>query len=520
MPTIPELVNRAVAVYADRVAVIDEDRQLTFAEIGGRISRLANALLGLSSHEGSRVAILMRNRLEYVESDFAIALAGKVKVPMNPRLSDDERTFVLDDSGADILITEQGELDRMRDICLARQISVVCVDDVSASSGLHDYHSLLSASSAKRPTLRLDPERLSQLLYTSGTTGRPKGAMLLDRCRVSATTMSLTDEYLVTPTDGMVHSGPLSHGSASKLLTFFVRGARNIVLPKFEPELFVRAVHQSGGTSSFVVPTMIQMLVDHLSEHPAEPWGLRNLTYGGASISRPTLDAALDCLGPVLTQVYGSCEAPHPVLTLRHRDEADPSVPDPLGVPAGYPSIGVDIRITDAARNDVELDAAGARTGELLVRGPNVMAGYWDKPDATSEAIVDGWYLTGDIVTVDANGRYVIVDRSKDIVISGGLNIYPAEVERVLRELPGVAEVSVVGVSDEKWGEAVTAAVVVSPGATIEVSAVEEWCTDRLAGYKKPRHVVMLDDLPKGSTGKILKREVRALVEKRLTATH
>jgi acyl-CoA synthetase (AMP-forming)/AMP-acid ligase II len=247
--------------------------------------------------------------------------------------------------------------------------------------------------------------------------------------------------------------------------------------------------------------------------------GLQNLTYGGASISRSTLEAALETMGPLLTQVYGSCEAPHPVLALRHRDEADPSVPCELGVPAGYPAIGVDVRVTTSDGKDAEPAEDGSRTGELLVRGPNVMAGYWEKPKETAESIVDGWYKTGDIVTVEPSGRYVIVDRSKDIVISGGLNVYPAEVERVLRELSGVAEVSVVGIPDEKWGELVTVAVVpTSPGA-VDAKAIDTWCSERLAGYKKPRHVILVDDLPKGSTGKILKREVRELVQTRVTGT-
>ena len=507
MPTIPELVRRAVAAHPNRVAIVDGARTSTFADVGARTIRLANALRGLSADEGGRVAILMRNRLEYVEADLAIARAGKVKVPINPKLSDDERTYVLSDSGADILITERSELARLLDNLAGTPITVISAD---GGAGALDYESVLAAASDVEVPVSPDPRRLSQLLYTSGTTGRPKGAMLLDECRVSATTMSLVEEFTVTPSDGMVHAGPLSHGSASKLLTFFVRGGRNIVLPKFEPEVFVRAVQESGGTSSFVVPTMISMLIDYAATHPTgNAWGLRNLTYGGASISRPVLAAALGTLGPILTQVYGSCEAPHPVLALRHREgelgRADEAVP------AGRPAMGVDVRVADNEARDAMPGEDGRITGELLVKGPNVMSGYWGKPEATAESIADGWYRTGDIVRVDTDGTYTLVDRAKDIVITGGLNVYPAEVERVLRQLPGVAEVSVVGLPDDKWGELVTAVIVPAPAATIGQDEVEQWCGDRLAGYKKPRRVVLVDDLPKGSTGKILKREVRDL---------
>jgi acyl-CoA synthetase (AMP-forming)/AMP-acid ligase II len=507
MPTIPELVRRAVAAYPNRVAVVDGARSSTFAEAGVRAIRLANALRGLSGDNGGRVAILMRNRLEYVEADLAIALAGKVKVPINPKLSDDERNYVLSDSGADILITERSELERLLDNLAGSPVTVIAAD---GGTGALDYEETLSAARPTEAPLVPDPRRLSQFLYTSGTTGRPKGAMLLDECRVSATTMSLVEEFAVTPADGMIHAGPLSHGSASKLLTFFVRGARNIVLPKFEPELFVRAVRDSGGTSSFVVPTMIAMLVEYAAAYPTDnAWGLRNLTYGGASISRPGLAAALETLGPILTQVYGSCEAPHPVLALRHR-EGELGRPDGA-VPAGRPAIGVDVRVADRDGHTAEPGEDGLVTGELLVRGPNVMAGYWGKPEATAESVVDGWYRTGDIVTVDGDGVYTLVDRAKDIVITGGLNVYPAEVERVLRELPGVAEVSVVGLPDEKWGELVTAVIVPAAAGTVAAGQVEDWCRQRLASYKLPRRVVLVDDLPKGSTGKILKREVRDL---------
>jgi acyl-CoA synthetase (AMP-forming)/AMP-acid ligase II len=507
MPTIPELVRRAVAAYPDRISVVDGDRTSTFAEVGARTIRLANALRGLSAADGGRVAILMRNRLEYVEADLAIAIAGKVKVPINPKLSDDERDYVLDDSGADILITEKPELPRLLDNLAGKPVKVI---SAGGGAGALDYEETLAAASAIEAPFAPDSRRLSQFLYTSGTTGRPKGAMLLDECRVSATTMSLVEEFAVTPSDGMIHAGPLSHGSASKLLTFFVRGARNIVLPKFEPELFVRAIKENGGTSSFVVPTMIAMLVEYAQKNPPRNgWELRNLTYGGASISRPALAAALETLGPILTQVYGSCEAPHPVLALRHR-EGELGRPDEA-VPAGRPALGVDVRVTGKDGRDTAPGEDGRVTGELLVKGPNVMAGYWGKPEATAESITDGWYRTGDIVTVDTDGVYTLVDRAKDIVITGGLNVYPAEVERVLRQLPGVADVSVVGLPDEKWGELVTAVIVPAPAATVGPDAVEAWCRERLAGYKLPRRVVLVDDLPKGSTGKVLKREVRDL---------
>jgi acyl-CoA synthetase (AMP-forming)/AMP-acid ligase II len=503
--TIPELVRRAGKTFADRVAVVDGPRQATFRDVDARSIRLANAVRGLAPSEGSRVAILMRNRLEYIEADIAIARAGMVKVPINPRLSDDERRYLVEDSGASVLVTEREELDRVAAVLGDTDVVLV---SVGGGTGTVDYDDVLTGASGVEAPIGPDPERLSLLLYTSGTTGRPKGAMLLDRCRMAGTVMMLAEEYPVKPDDGMIHAGPLSHGSGSKVLTFYLHGARNIVMPKFDPEAFVRCVQQDGGTTSFMVPTMIQMLLDlHRETGASGAWGLRNISYGGASISRETMSAALDAFGTILTQVYGSCEAPHPVTVLRHRDEPDPYVSGHQIVPAGRETIGVDIRLVDSEGNDATDDV-----GEMWVRGANVMAGYWNKADATAESLVDGWYRTGDVARRSDDGMLSIVDRSKDIIITGGLNVYPAEVERVLRDLAGVKDVAVVGLPDDRWGEIVAVAIVADPTDDLDQPAVEEWCASRLANYKKPRHVSFVDDLPKGSTGKVIKRGVRDLL--------
>jgi acyl-CoA synthetase (AMP-forming)/AMP-acid ligase II len=482
---------------------VDGARSATFAQVDDRCVRFANALCALAPGEGSRVAILMPNRLEYIEADLAIARAGMVKVPINPRLSDDERSFILEDSGASVIITDSSELERVKDL-VGDNLVVISID---GGIGTHGYSDLLTRSSPIEQPLAVDPERLSLLLYTSGTTGRPKGAMLVDRCRVAGSTMMFAEEYPVSPNDGMIHAGPLSHGSGSKVITYYSRGARNIVLSKFEPESFVAAARDSGGTSTFLVPTMIQMLLDHNGDGAPRTWGLQNISYGGASTSRDTLERAIDGFGKILTQVYGSCEAPHPVTVLRHRDEPDPYLRGREIIPAGRETMGVEVRLVDADGKD-----AADGTGEMWVSGDNVMTGYWNKPEANAESLSDGWYHTGDIARRDDDGMLTIIDRSKDIVITGGLNVYPAEVERVLRELPGVAEVSVVGIPDNRWGEIVGAVIVVETGSSTDEAAVEAWCAERMANYKRPRKVGFTDELPKGSTGKVIKRGVRDLL--------
>jgi acyl-CoA synthetase (AMP-forming)/AMP-acid ligase II len=513
VPTIPELVRRAVAAHSERVAIVDGERQLSFAEVGDRANRLANVFAARSRKDDGAVALLMRNRLEYLEADFAVAIAGKIKVPINPRLSDDERSYILRDSDAGILVTEAAELDRVTAMLDGFDDPPLLVV-VDSTTGTSSYADLLAAASNRPPDVPHSSGQTSgqtsQLLYTSGTTGRPKGAMLSDGNRVAATLAMLAEEFNPGPDDGMIHAGPMSHGSGSKVLSFFTRGARNVVMPRFDPELFARAV-EAGGTSSFMVPTMLHMLVDAFA--PGSFPRLRNVTYGGSGISTGGLRAALQLFGPILTQVYGSCEAPHPVTVLRHRDEDYPDFPEDDSIPAGRAVSTCDYQVVDS-------DGGQADVGELWVRGPNTMAGYWNQPEATAAVLVDGWYHTGDVVRVADNGLLYIVDRIKDMIITGGLNVYPAEVERVLRAHPDVTDVCVLGLPDDRWGELVAAAFVLHPGRTVDLPDLTGWCASRLAGYKTPRRLAVLDTLPTGSTGKVVRSKVREMFQsERLTGT-
>ena len=291
----------------------------------------------------------------------------------------------------------------------------------------------------------------------------------------------------------MVHAGPLSHGSGSKVLMYFTRGARNVLIPKFDPEVFLRAVSEWGATSSFFVPTMIQMLVDHLDTHPL-PQGLRNLSYGGASISRPTLETALDRLGPVLTQVYGSCEAPHPVTVLRHRDEVDPTMPQSELVPMGRPTMASEIRLS--APGEAPPDGAG----ELWIKGRNVMHGYWGKPEATARAC---WSTAGTAPATwcsPARTGYCLPRRpGQGPDHLGGPQRLPgrggagaARAPRGGRGVRGRRGRRPLGRGGGRRHRAATAA----PRWTTR--AIESWCAEHMAGYKKPRRIAIVDDLPEG----------------------
>ncbi len=504
MTSIAELVDRASRRFAARVAVVDGDRRLTFVDVGERSNRLANALLALSPSAGSRVAVLMRNRLEFVEVDFAIAKAGKVKAPINPRLADDERRFILSNCGAEVVITEHLEEERVQALRseLPDLKHLIVVDR-------EGYGDLLSRASAGRPEVEIDPDQPSMILHTSGTTGRPMGATTSQRARVAATVNMLLDEFSAGERDGMLHMAPMSHGSGSKILAYFVRGARNLTLAKFDPEVFLDAVASAGVTSTFVVPTMIRLLLDALERRSYDLSNLRNITYGGAPMPISLAEEALAAFGPVLTQVYGSCEAPHPVTVLSKSDHVDGELAHLSS--AGHPALAVRIRIVD----DEGRDVSTGKPGELWIRGANLMTDYWGDIEATRKVFSDGWYRSGDIAQLAEDGYVSIVGREREMLISGGLNVYPAEVETVLHRHPDISEAAVLGVPDDLWGETVTAVIVTRKGRRASEEDIVRHCKESLADYKKPRRIIFVDSLPKGNTGKVSKQALLEMVKRR-----
>jgi acyl-CoA synthetase (AMP-forming)/AMP-acid ligase II len=504
MNVVAEMISRAARWYGNADAVVDGTRRLSFRDTDLRSNRLANALAALSPGTGQRVALLLGNRLEFVECDFAIAKAGKVRAPISPRLVDREREWILANTGADTLIFEPafaGFAEEVRER-LPDLRHLIVLDE--SFTGAHEYETLLRSASDSPPDIGVALDAPSFILYTSGTTGRPKGATSTVAGRVAATINMFSDEIDARPGDSMAHIGAMAHGSGSKVLAYFMRGARNVTVPKFDPEGFLVLVAQERITSSFVVPTMLAMLVDAAGGEPVSKRILRNVSYGGAPITAPALEAALACFGNVFTQVYGSCEAPHPALVLTRGEHVVDADHRHRLTSVGREVASVRVRLAGPSGDHVPL----GEPGEMWINGPNVMRGYWDNPEATADVFRDGWYKTGDVARQDEQGYYYIVDRSRDMIITGGLNVYPAEIERCIAELPGVREVAVVGIPDEHWGEAVKAFVVARDGAELDDDAIVAHCRMGLAAYKKPRHVEFVDDLPKGSTGKILKREL------------
>ncbi len=508
MLTTQHLVERSLAAFADRVAIIDQNRTMTYRELERRSARIANALVALGASHDRPVAIFLPNDFHFIEIDAACMRAGIARVGISTRLSPDECQFIVNHSGAAVLISTEQLLATLDRGALDGLVTVMLVDSgrVAAQNAIQNYEDVLARAAPDLAAPAVRPEHPAYVLYTSGTTGRPKGATHTHGSRVAAMVNMLANEITATSNAAMVHCAPLTHGSGSKVLTFLALGARNVILPRFDPEQFANVVQAHGGTHSFMVPTMLQMLVDAGKSVRNAVRSMQQISFGGAPITNTAFARALDAFGPILTQVYGTCEAPHPVTVLRPDDYVTAPDPSALAETAGRASLASEIRVVN---DDGEPLPTGGE-GELLVRGEYVMQCYWRDERATAEAFDrDGWYKTGDIAVVDKTGFVRFKDRKRDLIISGGLNIYPSEVERVLAPHPKVREVAVIGYPDDRWGESVMACVVPTDSATVSEQELISWLDGRIAGYKKPRRVVFMSELPKGTTNKVLKRELR-----------
>jgi acyl-CoA synthetase (AMP-forming)/AMP-acid ligase II len=499
-----QLIERALSAYGNRVALIDGERRLTFAELRERSARLANVGLGLGAGPKRPLAILVPNSLEYMEADVAAMRAGIVRVGINPRLAAEEWGYILRDSGAAVLIADAQLLEQLDPGDLEQLEATLVVGGASAPGGKRvlAYEEALREASADLASAEADPDEPSYILYTSGTTGRPKGATHTNGRRIAAAVNMAAAELRLDRDSVMGHVGPLTHGSGSKLLPVFAVGGANVALDRFDVEQFADAVERDGITNTFMVPTMIRRLCESPEPVRAKLARLRQISFGGAPISVAGFEQAIETLGPIFTQVYGSCEAPHPITCLGPDDYLGAKDRARVLESAGRAVWSTDLRVEGEGR-----DRGEGVTGELLVRAPHQMSGYWNNKDATARAVdADGWYQTGDIVSLADDGLITFRDRERDLIISGGYNVYPAEIERVLSEHDAIAEAAVVGFPSEEWGESVLAYVVTEPGAELSGEEATDWVRSRLAGYKKPRRVEFVPELPHGPSGKVDKK--------------
>jgi len=501
--------TRAAERYSGRPAWMDARGAVSFRQAASRVSRLAGALAALGLEPGDRVGLLVANCPEGLESILGPMQAGMAVVPMNARLHPDEHAYMLNDSGARALIYGAdfaAHVDAMRGrVNLVEhfiRIGGDAGDDLA-------YESLLERPAPIAPEPTIEPDDLAWIFYTSGTTGHPKGAMLTHRVLITMAEQFLLDIDPAVPGDVLLHAAPITHGSGLALFHHLARGSASAfpATRSFDPPRIFEAIERYRVTTMFLVPTMINLLLASPERTRYDLSSLKTIFYGGAPMYVEQLTEALRAFGPIFVQIFGQGEAPMTCTSLpksAHVTDGDPVKLRRLAS-AGRAAPAVQVRIVDDDDRPVPPDTMG----EITVRGDLVMKGYWNKPEATAETLRDGWLHTGDIGALDADGYLYITDRKKDMIISGGSNIYPREIEEVICQHPAVFEVSVIGVPDDTWGEAVKALVVTHPGASVTEAEIVEHCARRLGSYKKPKSVELRPALPKNAYGKVLKRELR-----------
>ena len=488
------LLDQAAARHGDRGAVYHGDQQVhTWAALRERALRLAGSLQKFGP--GARIAVASENSPQIVELMFAIWAAECVFVPLNYKLHPREMGPILDDAGAAVVFASAKIGSALSDV------TSVPIETIGAV----EYQERCTSDMAAVPRTT-DPADLAWLFYTSGTTGRSKGAMLSHRNLMAMTLSHLADFDSPDENSSLIHGAPMSHGSGLYVPPYVLRGARQVVPASgaFDPDEFLDLCDLHPRCSAFLAPTMVSRLVQTGRPRPAN---LETIVYGGGPMYVDSLKKALAAFGPIFVQLYGQGEAPMTITGLRRADhvatQADGAgwAPDEVLGSVGYARSGVDVAVLGPGGTP----AAVGEIGEIVCRGDVVMSGYWNNPAATLATLRDGWLHTGDLGSFDDNGLLTLRDRSKDVVISGGSNIYPREIEEVLLEHPGVVEAGVVGAPDEEWGEVVVAFIV--GDATPE--DLDKLLLQRIARFKRPKRYAFVDELPKNSYGKVLKRQLR-----------
>ena len=489
---------------AGATAVEGSGLSLTFGALCERAQRLAGALRGtLGLDAGDRVLVCSENTPEYFELLFGCWAAGLCAVPVNAKLHPNEVAHIAADSQARIVFASDALVEGL----VGLVGTVESVREVVAI-GADRYAALLAADPLDARTIA--PDDVAWLFYTSGTTGRPKGAMLTHRNLLFASHCYCADIDRIGPTDTMLHAAPLSHGSGLYALPQLFGGARQVVLAKFDAAEVFDVIRRRTDVSFFAAPTMVARLVGSADAASARLANLKTICYGGAPMYVPDLERALALFGPRLYHLYGQGESPMTITGLPQRlhDDPEPARRAALRGSCGYARTGVEVRVVDAEDRPLP----PGESGEIVTRSDCVMRGYWRNAAATESTLRGGWLHTGDVGSMDASGLVTLHDRSKDLIISGGSNIYPREIEEVLLRDGRVLECAVVGRPHPDWGEEPVAFVVGREGARIEPAELDALLGANIARFKRPREYRFVATLPKNNYGKVLKTELRTLL--------
>ncbi|NMH96253.1 long-chain-fatty-acid--CoA ligase [Pseudonocardia acidicola] len=497
--TMSDMLARHARVTPDAVALRDARAGRSYRELDERVTRLANALAARGVEVGDRVAVLGRNSIEVLEAYFATLRLGAICVPVNFRLVADEIAYVLADSGATAVVVDAalaGHVEQARE----QAPSVTAVITIAG-----DYEQILAEAPDACTEVPVIDDFPAYIMYTSGTTGRPKGAVLTHRNLLLHAFSSIA--HLGSPSDDRVwlSGAPLFHiAGLAGMLPTLITGGKIVIPPSggFDPAETVRMLEAERVSSCFFVPAQWAAIcaVPDIGERDLS--ALRRISWGAAPASTALLHTMIDTFpqADVVTS-FGQTECSPVTCTLRGEDAIRK-----IGS-IGTPMVNVEVRVVDDEMNDVPR----GEVGEIVYRGPLVMTGYWNRPAETAEAFTGGWFHSGDLVRQDSDGYYYVVDRKKDMIISGGENIYCAEVENVLAGHPQVADVALIGVPDPKWGETPLAIIVAAdPADPPTMAVIEAYCREHLASYKRPREIAIVEALPRNASGKVLKTQLRA----------
>lgn len=495
------ITSRAARYWPNKTALIDARQRITFSQLEQHANQLAQAFGATGLSKGDRVAVQAWNRVELVEAEVACYKGGYIKVPVNARLSTEETLHMLRDSEAAVLIAD-GEHAQAVLARRAEAPSLRLVVDMDA-----DYAGWIAAYPTNAVQTPTQADDVAVLHYTSGSSGVLKAAM-----QTYGNRLAMLRKFLMSPMrrampdDVQAHVGPVTHASGMNLMYLIYCGAASLLLGRFDEAELLKTIETERVTRLFMVPTMINRLVHHpdLAKHDLS--SLRLVLYGAAPMAPALVEKAIATFGPILVQGYGAGETNSMVTLLTEQDHVDALANNPKRLAScGRCYAETEVRVVTDAGQDV----GPGEVGEIIVRGDDIMVGYWRAPELTTEAVVNGYYLTGDLATVDDEGYIYIVDRKKEMIICGGFNIYPAEIEQVLFAHPAIYEAAAVGIPDEEWGEQIKAVVVLKPGHTASAEDILAFCAQGLPGFKRPRSVDFINELPKNPNGKIVRRLVR-----------
>jgi len=504
-----KLIEKGVRYWGEKTAIVDGDNRFSFTRVNERANRLANGLLSLGYRNNDHIATLMRNRYHFVEIYFAQQKLNSVRITLNTRLSAEELMWQINDSEVDYLIVDSEHLELVQAVKQKLKTVKLFIAIDCKPQGFVPYEEVLAGGSSENPKIASNETDLGRIGYTAGTTGKPKGIMTPKRSEIAIMRNLLFDNIPhLNRKDVFLGLQQLYHAVWTYIMPCWIRGTRFVITSDFSPGAALDLIQGERVSVLKTVPTVLTRIVDFPEIKNFDLKSLHTIIYGASPIPVEKLKRGIELFGQIFIQNYGQAEAPMTICTLGKEDhviDANSVNSDRLSS-VGRPYTMVEVRVVDDAGDDV----APGEAGEVAVKADHMMSGYWKQPpEINAAAIKNGWLLTGDIGRIDAQGYLYLVDRKKEMIITGGLNVFPNEVEQVIYRHPEVAQAAVFGIPDKDWGESITAAVALKPGSRVGEKELIEFCRDRLAKYKVPKKVLFHENLPKSATGKILRRELR-----------